>query len=159
MQAPSVGGVLPARQRRRRPAVARCLAPDFAEKINANPASLVQVLFNLGEMVTATQSVNEETLQLLGGELNYEVQIVSPEEEDRELLESFDIEFGEDEGGEDRPGGPSAGRHRHGSRRPRQDPTARRHPQDQRRRGRGRRHHPAHRCLPGATRGQRRQSA
>jgi translation initiation factor IF-2 len=29
---------------------------DFAEKINANPASLVQVLFNLGEMVTATQS-------------------------------------------------------------------------------------------------------
>ena len=30
---------------------------DFAEKIDANPAALVQALFNLGEMVTATQSV------------------------------------------------------------------------------------------------------
>jgi translation initiation factor IF-2 len=48
--------------------------------------------------VTATQSVNDETLQLLGAELNYNVQVVSPEEEDRELLESFHIEFGEDEG-------------------------------------------------------------
>ena len=66
-----------------------------------NPASLVQVLFHLGEMVTATQSVNDETLQLLGAELNYNVQVVSPEEEDRELLESFHIEFGEDEGGDD----------------------------------------------------------
>ncbi|MDT4912590.1 MAG: translation initiation factor, partial [Pseudonocardiales bacterium] len=62
------------------------------------PASLVQVMFHLGEMVTATQSVNEETLQLLGAELNYQVQVVSPEDEDRELLESFDLTFGEDEG-------------------------------------------------------------
>jgi translation initiation factor IF-2 len=52
-------------------------------------------------MVTATQSVNDETLQLLGAELNYNVQVVSPEEEDKELLESFHIEFGEDEGSED----------------------------------------------------------
>ena len=80
---------------------------DFADKIGANPASLVQVMLHLGEMVTATQSVNEETLQLLGAELNYTVQVVCPEEEDRELLESFDIEFGEDEGGDDRPGGPA----------------------------------------------------
>jgi translation initiation factor IF-2 len=74
---------------------------DFAEKINAEPASLVTVLFHLGEMVTATQSVNEDTLQLLGAELNYQVQVVSPEDEDRELLESFDLSFGEDEGGEE----------------------------------------------------------
>jgi translation initiation factor IF-2 len=71
---------------------------DFADKINANPASLVQVMFHLGEMVTATQSVNEDTLQLLGAELNYQVQVVSPEDEDRELLDSFDLTFGEDEG-------------------------------------------------------------
>jgi translation initiation factor IF-2 len=58
-------------------------------------------MFHLGEMVTATQSVNEETLQLLGAELGYDVQVVSPEDEDRELLESFDLEFGEHEGGED----------------------------------------------------------
>ncbi|MFS0319280.1 translation initiation factor IF-2 [Corynebacterium striatum] len=74
---------------------------DFAEKIGADPAALVQALFNLGEMVTATASVSEETLQLLGAEINYDVQVVSPEDEDRELLESFDLQFGEDEGGEE----------------------------------------------------------
>ncbi|HAT1136775.1 TPA: translation initiation factor IF-2 [Corynebacterium striatum] len=74
---------------------------DFAEKIGADPAALVQALFNLGELVTATASVSEETLQLLGAEINYDVQVVSPEDEDRELLESFDLQFGEDEGGEE----------------------------------------------------------
>ena len=74
---------------------------DLAEKIGTEASSLVQALFNLGEMVTATQSVSEDTLQLLGAEINYEVQIVSPEDEDRELLESFDLQFGEDEGGEE----------------------------------------------------------
>jgi translation initiation factor IF-2 len=73
---------------------------DFADKIDANPAALVTVMFHLGEMVTATQSVNEETLQLLGAELNYKVQVVSPEDEDRELLDSFDLTFGDDEGAE-----------------------------------------------------------
>jgi translation initiation factor IF-2 len=52
-------------------------------------------------MVTATQSVNEDTLQLLGAELNYSVQVVSPEDEDRELLETFDLTFGSDEGEEE----------------------------------------------------------
>ncbi|MFS0480527.1 translation initiation factor IF-2 [Corynebacterium striatum] len=74
---------------------------DFAEKIGADPAALVQALFNLGEMVTATASVSEETLQLLGAEIHYDVQVVSPEDEDRELLESFDLQFGKDEGGEE----------------------------------------------------------
>ena len=74
---------------------------DLAEKIGTEASNLVQALFNLGEMVTATQSVSEETLQLLGAEINYEVQIVSPEDEDRELLESFDLQFGQDEGGEE----------------------------------------------------------
>ncbi len=74
---------------------------DFAERIGADPAALVQALFNLGEMITATAAVPEETLQLLGAEINYNVEVVSPEDEDRELLESFDLQFGEDEGGED----------------------------------------------------------
>ena len=74
---------------------------DFAEKINAEAAALVQALFNLGEMVTATASVSEETLMLLGEEMNYVVEVVSPEDEDRELLESFDLQFGEDTGTEE----------------------------------------------------------
>lgn len=74
---------------------------DFAEKIGADASALVQALFNLGEMVTATASVSDETLMLLGDEINYKVEVVSPEDEDRELLESFDLQFGEDEGGEE----------------------------------------------------------
>ncbi|AZQ73837.1 MULTISPECIES: translation initiation factor IF-2 [Streptomyces] len=102
MQAPSVGGVMLPRGNGDTIRLSRGASlTDFAEKIGANPASLVAVMMNLGEMVTATQSVSDETLQLLGGEMNYTVQIVSPEEEDRELLESFDIEFGENEGGEE----------------------------------------------------------
>ncbi|WP_026530538.1 translation initiation factor IF-2 [Haematomicrobium sanguinis] len=69
---------------------------DFAEKIDANPASLVTVLFHLGEMATATQSLDEETFQVLAEELGFKVQVVSPEDEERELLESFDINL-EDE--------------------------------------------------------------
>jgi translation initiation factor IF-2 len=97
MQAPAVGGV---RVRKGDGETVRlprgASLTDFAERINAEPASLVQLLFHLGEMVTATESVNEETLQLIGTELNYDVQVVSPEDEDRELLESFDIEVGDE---------------------------------------------------------------
>ncbi|MGW3397052.1 translation initiation factor IF-2 [Streptomyces hydrogenans] len=102
MQAPSVGGVMLPRGNGDTIRLSRGASlTDFAEKIGANPASLVAVMMNLGEMVTATQSVSDDTLTMLGEEMNYTVQIVSPEEEDRELLESFDIEFGEDEGGEE----------------------------------------------------------
>ena len=64
---------------------------DFAEKINAEASALVSALFHLGEMVTATQSVDEDTFAILGGEMGYVIEIVSPEDEDRELLEEFDI--------------------------------------------------------------------
>ena len=99
MQAPAMDGV---RIRRGSGEIVRlprgASLTDFADKIDAMPADLVKVLIGLGEMVTATQSIDDDTLRLLGGELNYDVQVVSPEDEDRELLESFDLEFGEHEG-------------------------------------------------------------
>ncbi|MEK1241336.1 translation initiation factor IF-2, partial [Mycobacterium ulcerans] len=101
MQAPVVGGVRLPHGNGETIRLARGASlSDFADKINANPAALVQALFNLGEMVTATQSVGDETLELLGSEMNYNVQVVSPEDEDRELLESFDLTYGEDSGDE-----------------------------------------------------------
>ncbi|WP_049573856.1 translation initiation factor IF-2 [Nonomuraea sp. SBT364] len=101
MSAPAIGGVQVARGNGATIRLPRGASlSDFADRIGANPAALVQIMLHLGEMVTATQSVNEETLQLLGAELDYNIQVVSPEEEDRELLEAFDIEFGEDEGDE-----------------------------------------------------------
>jgi translation initiation factor IF-2 len=102
MQAPVVGGVRLPHGNGETIRLARGASlSDFADKIDANPAALVQALFNLGEMVTATQSVGDETLELLGSEMNYVVQVVSPEDEDRELLESFDLSYGEDEGTEE----------------------------------------------------------
>ncbi|TKV60968.1 translation initiation factor IF-2 [Nakamurella flava] len=102
MQAPSIGGVALPRGNGSVVRLARGSSlSDFADKIDANPASMVQALFHLGEMVTATQSVSDDILELLGSEMGYEVQIVSPEDEDRELLDSFDLTYGEDEGGED----------------------------------------------------------
>ncbi|SEG61776.1 translation initiation factor IF-2 [Thermomonospora echinospora] len=102
MQAPAIGGVQAPRGGGKAIKLPQGASlTDFAEKIGANPASLVQIMLHLGEMVTATQSVSEDTLKLLGAELDFDVQVVSPEDEDRELLESFDIEFGEDSGGEE----------------------------------------------------------
>ncbi len=99
MEAPSMGGVRLPRGNGDVVRLSRGASlTDFADKIDASPADLVKVLIGLGEMVTATQSIDDDTLQLLGTELNFAVQVVSPEDEDRELLETFDLEFGEDEG-------------------------------------------------------------
>jgi len=95
MQAPSIGGVTVPRGdgstvvRVRRGSS----LTDFADKINANPASLVTVLFHLGEMATATQSLDEDTFKVLGAELGYDIQVVSPEEEEKELFDSFNIDL------------------------------------------------------------------
>jgi len=75
---------------------------DLGEQIGVDAASLVKVLLSqYNEVITATQSVGDETLQLLGTELNYDIQVVSPEDEDRELLEQFDLSFGGEEDEED----------------------------------------------------------
>jgi translation initiation factor IF-2 len=101
MQAPSIGGVMLPRGNGQTVRLSHGASlTDFAEKINANPAALVSVMLNLEQMVTATQSVPDETLQLLAEEMGFVLEIVSRDDEDRELLESFDIEFGEDEGDE-----------------------------------------------------------
>ena len=74
---------------------------DLAEKINVNQAALVTVLFHLGEMATATQSLDESTFQILGEEIGWNIKIVSAEEEDKELLQQFDIDLDEEELQED----------------------------------------------------------
>ncbi|GAA3925995.1 translation initiation factor IF-2 [Microbacterium soli] len=72
---------------------------DFADKLEAlngytvQPGTLVTILFNLGEMATATESLDEATFEVLGAELGYKIQMVSPEDEDKELLESFGLDL------------------------------------------------------------------
>ncbi|MCT9821561.1 translation initiation factor IF-2 [Microbacterium sp. W1N] len=72
---------------------------DFADKLEAlrgytvQPGTLVTILFNLGEMATATESLDEATFEILGEELGYKIQMVSPEDEDKELLEGFGLDL------------------------------------------------------------------
>lgn len=103
MQAPSLGGVQVPRGNGSTVIRLRHGASlnDFADKIDANPASLVTVLFHLGEMATATQSLDEDTFGTLAAELGYVVEMVSAEEEDRELLGSFDIDLDQELADED----------------------------------------------------------
>ncbi|GAB3031972.1 hypothetical protein GCM10027052_05850 [Parafrigoribacterium mesophilum] len=105
-EAPSLGGVSVPRGdgstviRMRRGAS----ITDFADKIDTSPGNLVTVLFHLGQMATATESLDEATFEILGDELGYKVQMVSPEDEDRELLAGFDLDLDqelEDESDED----------------------------------------------------------
>jgi translation initiation factor IF-2 len=99
MQAPTIGGVSVPRGNGEQIRLPRGASlADFADRIGANPGSLVQVVFaQLGEMITATQSAPEETLQLLGTELGWDVRIVTPEEEDAEILSRFSLEFDAEE--------------------------------------------------------------
>ena len=94
LEAPTMGGIIQRGKGETIRLPRGASLSDFADKIGVNPGSLVQLLFGLGEMVTATQSCTDETLELLGVQLDYVVEIVSPEDEDCELLESFDLEFG-----------------------------------------------------------------
>ncbi|MGO1266954.1 MAG: translation initiation factor IF-2 [Microbacterium gubbeenense] len=108
-QAPVVGGVKVPRgngdtviRMRRGASIA-----DFAEKlevmhgVSVPPSNLVTVLFHLGEMATATESLDESTFEVLGSEIGYKVEVVSPEDEDKELLESFGLNLEQEELDED----------------------------------------------------------
>ncbi|WP_058235536.1 translation initiation factor IF-2 [Devriesea agamarum] len=103
MNAPAPGGVSIPRGDGNTPIRLRRGASlsDFADRIDVNPASLVTVLFHLGQMATATQSLDEDTFVLLGDELGYKIEIVSPEDEERELLEQFDIDLEAEQAEED----------------------------------------------------------
>ena len=97
-QAPSLGGAVVPRGdgstviRLRRGASIQ----DFADKIDANAGQLITVLFHLGQMTTATASLDEDTFQILGEELGYKVEIVSPEDEEKELFDSFGLDISTD---------------------------------------------------------------
>ncbi|TPF96598.1 translation initiation factor IF-2 [Bifidobacterium sp. UTCIF-39] len=98
MKAPVIGGVrIPSGNGQTIKLRQGASLSDLAEKISVNAASLVTVLFHLGEMATATQSLDESTFQILGEEIGWNIKIVSAEEEDKELLQQFDIDLDEEE--------------------------------------------------------------
>ena len=86
----------------------------------------MRFLFQQGEMVTTTQSLTDDMIELFAAEVGADVRLVDPgEEKEAELQAKY---FDDEDEDEELPPAPPARRHRHGPRRPRQDPAARPHP-------------------------------
>jgi len=99
-EAPSLGGVALPRGNGQVLRLRRGASiSDLADKLESltgltvQPGALVTALFHLGQMATATESLDEATFAILGEELGYQIEIVSPEDEDKELLATFDLDL------------------------------------------------------------------
>jgi translation initiation factor IF-2 len=69
---------------------------EFAQRFERSPAEIVKILLGMGEMVTVTQSMSDEAVELVADEIGVQVKIVDPEEEEAE--EAALAEAEEDEG-------------------------------------------------------------
>ena len=77
-------------------------ARDLGPKLNRSAGDVVRFLLLQGEMVTATQSLTDDMIELFAAELGAEVRLVDPgEEQEAELLAKF---FDEDDEEEDERG-------------------------------------------------------
>src|SRR5205823_96516 len=66
-------------------------AQDVAEKTGRSPAEVIKTLLTMGEMVTsATQSLSDNTIELLAAEFGFEPQIVGVAEEEEPEEEEVD---------------------------------------------------------------------
>ena len=66
---------------------------DVGPKFNRTVADVVKFLMENGEMVTATQSLSDEMIELFAAEIGAEVRLVNPgEEQELELLKKLDVE-------------------------------------------------------------------
>ena len=69
-----------------------CTAQDLGPKLNRTAADVVRFLMQQGEMVTATQSLSDDMIELFAAELGVEIRMVDPgEEQEVELLKLLDV--------------------------------------------------------------------
>ena len=59
---------------------------DVAEKLGADAMDLIKKRFEAGEMVTITQSLSDEAIQLIAADQEVEVELVPPEEDEPDLV-------------------------------------------------------------------------
>ena len=75
---------------------------DIAPKLNRTAADVVRFLMQQGEMVTATQSLSDEMIELFAAEIGAEVRLVDPgEEQEVELQKLLEYDDWDDEEDED----------------------------------------------------------
>ena len=69
-----------------------CTALDRGPRLNRTAADVVRFLMQQGEMVTATQSLSDDMIELFAAELGAEIRMVDPgEEQEVELLQLLDV--------------------------------------------------------------------
>ncbi len=69
---------------------------DIAPKLNRTTADVVRYLMEQGEMVTATQSLSDEMIEIFAAEIGAEVRLVDPgEEHELELRKKLEVEQGD----------------------------------------------------------------
>ena len=67
-------------------------AQDLGPKLNRTAADVVRFLMQQGEMVTATQSLSDDMIELFAAELGAEIRMVDPgEEQEVEILKLLDV--------------------------------------------------------------------
>jgi translation initiation factor IF-2 len=64
---------------------------ELAERLEADGTALIKKLFEAGEMVTITQSLSDEAVELLARDYGFEPEIVAPDEEE-EIEEEEDVD-------------------------------------------------------------------
>ena len=73
-------------------------AQELGPKFNRTAADVVKFLMGQGEMVTATQSLSDDMIELFAVELGVQIRMVDPgEEQEVELLKLLDLDFLEDD--------------------------------------------------------------
>jgi translation initiation factor IF-2 len=78
-------------------------AQEMAPRLNRSAADVVRFLLTQGEMVTATQSLSDDMIEMFATEIGADVQLVDPgAEQEQELQKLLDIDF-DDEDAEPRP--------------------------------------------------------
>ncbi|MBS1264630.1 MAG: Translation initiation factor IF-2 [Acidimicrobiaceae bacterium] len=79
-----------------------CTAQELGPKLNRTTADVIRFLMQQGEMVTATQSLSDDMIELFAAELDVEIRMVDPgEEQEVELLKLLDVV--DDAGDDDSP--------------------------------------------------------
>ena len=72
-------------------------AQDFGPKLNRTAADVVRFLMQHGEMVTATQSLSDEMMELFAAEIGAEIRLVDPgEEQEAELRKLLGLDGDDD---------------------------------------------------------------
>ena len=72
-------------------------AQEVASRLNRSAADIVKFLLQQGEMVTATQSLTDDNIELFATDLGAEVRLIDPgAEQEQEILRTLDLAFDQD---------------------------------------------------------------